>query len=208
MKTQTIISALIVCAGLLLGGCTRTINIQPDTPIAASQAPKVNKTVGLYISAADLAIVNNAPGSKNQDLKYAPYQNLAGPITAVLKNIYTKVVSLNSLDPAAIAAQKVTMIITPTITTTSSASSISIWPSPDFSVYITTKASDVNGKLLWEESANGNGNVNLPASHATNDNYNNEYNNQLIDRAVAASQASGNALKQLEVVIRAREAQK
>ena len=194
MKIQNIIVTAVLSAGLLLTGCARSIAINPTPVLPKQGAVKVEKTVGLFISAADRALVVESPGGGGDKLSYLPYKDLEGPINTMLWGIYSKVESLPAMDAGTLSARKVTMVFTPKLTTTSSSSSALTWPPTDFSVTIKATALDTAGKTLWEESATGTGKA--------------EFKEFITDHPLAARRASRDALDKLELAIRAREAKK
>ncbi|MBS1209096.1 MAG: hypothetical protein H6R19_1494 [Proteobacteria bacterium] len=191
MKFNSLFCATAIAATLLTTGCAHNINISPVAEAPKATAERVNKTVGMFISAEDRALEVVSPGGGGDKLSYLPYKDLEGPLFFTLSNVYSKVETLPGTDAATVTGKNVSLVFSPKLTTTSSSSSAFTWPPTDFSVTIKMKAIDNAGKVLWEEAVTGNGKAEFAEFKA--------------DFPLAARRASKDALEQLEKLVRAKE---
>jgi hypothetical protein len=75
-----------------------------------------------------------------------------------LSEVFTNVSKLDSPnDPAALASRGITLVITPTITTTSSSDSAFTWPPTQFTIEFDCKVVDAKGNSVTQVKASGQG---------------------------------------------------
>jgi hypothetical protein len=134
--------------------------------VGALPAPgggRIEKNVGYYIAAENLAKQVETPGGGGDKVKYLPYKESEPALKQVLSNIFGEVHSLPSPNPAEfIAAKNIAYIFIPTITTDSSSRSPWIWPPSDFTVSLDCRATDGTGKVIWETNLKAEAHLPLP----------------------------------------------
>lgn len=142
----------------LVTGCAHPISVAPDLNQVPQAASKINKTAAYYVSAEDMAKEVETPGGGGDKVKYAPYRDLDSGLYKAFSQVFDNVVKLKSpQDAAAIAAQGVSLVIKPTITTTSSSDSVLTWPPTQFGVDILCTVTDASGKELMRTHSSGQG---------------------------------------------------
>ena len=145
-------------------GCAHRINVAPalDT-LKASGPAKIDKSVGYYISAENLAKEVETPAGGGDKVKYSPYKESEPALNKVLSNVFREVHVLPSLgDAGFIASKSISYIFVPTITTDSSSRSSWIWPPSDFTVSLGCKATDGSNRVVWETSLTTEAHERLP----------------------------------------------
>ena len=156
--THLRLSSLLLAGLLALAGCAHDITIAPnlDNLPRTDAGQKIQKTVGYYISEADRNRMVTTPGGGGDNVQYKLYSNLDAGIYRVLSNVFTDVaVVQDKSDIRALTAKGISLVFTPTITTTSSSRNIMFWAPTDFSVTINCSAVDANGKQIWTTSVTG-----------------------------------------------------
>lgn len=173
-------------ATLSVLGCAHPLVITPDTsalPPAAGQP--VKKNVGYFISAENRARQVTTPGGGGDKVSYFPYAQLEPMVQRVLGNTYDRVFSLASeRDQAFISSNGISLVFVPEILTNSSSPSAFTWPPTDFSVYLTCRAYNAEGRLIWQATVDG-------AGHA-------EYSEFIGDFSLSAKRASLGAFRKLQ----------
>ncbi|MDE2136466.1 MAG: hypothetical protein KGJ68_03450, partial [Gammaproteobacteria bacterium] len=111
----------------------------------------------------------------------------------VLGNVFANVTVVNSPhDAAAIAQHSLNYIIEPTVTTNSSSSGIFTWMATDFTVMVSCRVSDAEGKDVTAVSATGIGKADSAEVRH--------------DFSVAGERASRDALEKLQAAFLAAQA--
>jgi hypothetical protein len=78
----------------------------------------------------------------------------------VLGNVFENVYVLKSMDDKAFIAEKgISIVLRPTIGTSSNSPSLLTWPPTEFVVIIEIKAIDAAGKPLWADTVTAKGNA-------------------------------------------------
>jgi hypothetical protein len=149
----------VLAAALLVVGCAHQINITPPlNTLDAQEINKIDKAVGYYISPADRAKEVVTPGGGGDKVKYLPYQESEPALQQVLSNLFTKVVSIPSLDDKQlIASNSIVYVFVPTIETDSSSESFFTWPPTRFTVTLDCRAVDASGATVWQKKVKGEG---------------------------------------------------
>jgi hypothetical protein len=157
IKRLSLVFGLLLAA--LVTGCAHPISVTADlAQIKGSGAPRIEKSVGYYISAADVQREVETPGGGGDKVKYFPYRDLEPAIYKSLSESFASVVKLDSpTDAAALAKNRIQLVILPTLVTNSSSSSALTWPPTKFSVELTCKVNDAAGKPVTEIKVTGNG---------------------------------------------------
>jgi hypothetical protein len=145
-------------------GCAHSITITPDIgSISAGGIQRIDKNVGYYISAEDLARQVVTAGGGGDKVKYFPYKDSEPAFKQVLSNIFREVYVLKApSDTEFIASKNISYIFIPVITTDSSSRSSWIWPPSDFTVTLNCKATDGAGAVVWEAKVTGEAHMRLP----------------------------------------------
>jgi len=176
---------LALLASVYMAGCAHPMNIKPDIQALEPVGGRIQKNVGLYISPADRALEVTTPGGGGDKVRYHPYADLETGLYKALGNVFANVTVLNSpSDASAIAQHSLNYIVQPTITTTSSSSGIFTWMATDFTVQVTCKVSDPQGKQLATVSSTGIGKADSAEVRS--------------DFSIAGERASNDALQKLE----------
>ena len=158
-KMKKIKLLLVLLPFLAMVGCAHPMVISPRVEeLPAENKVKVDKVVGYYISAANLALNVESPGGGGDRLAYHPYKDIEAALSKVLFNIYKDVYKLKATNDAAeLKTNKITYVFVPTVSTTSSSPSPFTWPPTDFSVTLKVTALDNIGKQLWSSEVIGEG---------------------------------------------------
>ena len=142
---------------LCLTGCAHSIALSPDLSKIAPASAKVPKTVGYVIAETNRWLQVTTPGGGGDKVKYFPYRDLEPGFRKALSEVFDKVAKLSSPADPAIAAQGVSLIITPTITTTSSSDGALTWPPTSFSIELNCAVLDARGQPVKQINSQGQG---------------------------------------------------
>ncbi|MGI1999354.1 SHOCT domain-containing protein [Shewanella frigidimarina] len=149
-------SAIIVISALLTG-CAHPIIIAPDEQKISSNDNR-EYTVGYYISPKDKALEVTTLGGGGDNIRYYPYRDIEKGYKAMLSNVFVSVTKLDSIDKSDAQLQnKIDLILTPKIITTSGSTGFFTWPPTNFSVDLTNTITSVDGKIISEPRAVGTG---------------------------------------------------
>ena len=144
----------IVC----VAGCAHPMSVRPDTTklSGAAQTGRVSKAVGLYISPDNLNKQVTTSGGGGDKVSYKPYADMQAGLYQVLGNVFQDVDVLKSMsDVGTIAKHSIAYVAVPEITTTSSSSGIFTWMATDFTVVVTCRVTDAEGRDVTAVSATG-----------------------------------------------------
>ena len=149
----------VFATALLVVGCAHQINITPPlNTLDARDIVRIDKVVGYYISPADRTKEVETPGGGGDKVKYRPYQESEPALKQVLSNLFTKVVSIPSLDDKQfIASNNIAFLFVPTIETESSSDSAFTWPPTSFTVTLDSRALSPTGATVWQKKVKGQG---------------------------------------------------
>jgi hypothetical protein len=172
--------ALVAISAITIVGCARPIVMAPDMAgIQGKGVTKIDKNAGYFISEANRALEFNSPGGGGDKVRYFAYRDIEPGFYKALGEVFKNVTKLNSAtDTAAIAKDAISIVITPTLTTTSSSPSAFTWPPTKFSVTLACAITDAKGIPMREITVTGSGaaefdefksNFSLSAVRATND---------------------------------------
>lgn len=157
MKALRLASMWLAIA--MVAGCAHPMIIKPELEALAT-APggeRIQKKVGLYISAADKAKEVTTPGGGGDKVRYSPYADLEPGLYKVLGDVFQDVSILQATDAASIAKYSLAYVIEPEVTTNSSSSGIFTWMATDFSVQVACKVTDASGQAVTTISSAGEG---------------------------------------------------
>jgi len=149
----------VLALAFVVVGCAHQINITPPlNTLQAKDIVKIDKAVGYYISAADRTKEVETPGGGGDKVKYLPYQESEPALKQVLSNLFTKVVSIPSLDDKQfIASNNVAYVFVPALETDSASDSSFTWPPTKFTVNLDCRAVDSSGATVWQTKVGGQG---------------------------------------------------
>lgn len=171
---------------LYMAGCAHPMNIRPDVQSLEPASARIQKNVGLYVSPANHALEVTTDGGGGDKVRYHPYADMETGLYKALGNVFASVSVVNSPhDASAIAQHSLNYIIEPTITANSSSSGIFTWMATDFTVTVTCRVSDAEGKDVTAVSATGVGKADSAEVRH--------------DFSIAGERASKDALQKLQV---------
>lgn len=154
MKNYKLLPAAFV--SLYLAGCAHPMNIRPDIDALQPAASRIQKNVGLYVSPANHALEVTTAGGGGDKVSYHPYADMETGFYKALGNVFASVTVVNSPhDAGAIAQHSINYIVEPTITANSSSSGVFTWMATDFTVTVTCRVTDAEGKDVTAVSATG-----------------------------------------------------
>lgn len=151
MNKKSMLLSVVLVGVFWLGGCAHQINITPPLNNIEADASKINKKVGYFISAEDLAKEVTTPGGGGDKVKYSPYKELEPALKKTLESVFDSAVAVPSpQDKAFIATNNISFVFIPTIETNSSSDSAFTWPPTHFEVIIQAKAYKNDGNVIWQ----------------------------------------------------------
>lgn len=143
---------------LALAGCAHPISLSVDAVSLPQQnLPRIERKVGLQISDADLAREVTSAGGGGDKLSYRPYRDLETPLYVALGQVFSGVRKVSGPNDPKIAADGLSFVIAPVISTQSYSDSIVTWPPTQFSVELVCKVTDAKGQPVTEVRATGDG---------------------------------------------------
>lgn len=146
---------------LVLGGCAHPISLAPNVANIAGAgsggAGKIDKRVGLVITDADKAREVITPGGGGDKVSYFPYRDLEAGLYFALAESFASVTKVSGVADAKVKGDRLNLIITPEIRTTSYSDSILTWPPTLFNIELTCKVVDDSGKAVTELRVVGDG---------------------------------------------------
>ncbi len=176
---------IIVALAGLLAACAHPIVITPDPATLAKATTKIEKNVGLVITASDKGIEVTTPGGGGDNIRYYPYRDLEFGIYATLSSAFTNVIPINSVDEKQlITQQNLNLVFVPKIQTTSSSESIFTWPPTFFSIMLDYRILDAGGMQVSSGRVLGEGKA--------------EFSEFKSDFGLAAKRAGTDALNKLK----------
>ena len=153
--------AFLLAAAAVLTGCAHPVMISPkldQIALPADAKPKSQAKVAYFIPAELLAKEVVTPGGGGDKVTSYPYRDLETSLYKMLSNVFDGVHKAKSADDrAALSANVVSYLITPTITVSSDSSSAFTWPPTDFTVDLQCSIVDKDGKLVESKTVSGSG---------------------------------------------------
>lgn len=149
----------VLAVALATVGCAHKINMAPKLDaLDAKNVARIEKTVGYYISPADLGKEVVTPGGGGDSVRYLPYQDTEPALKHVLSSQFAKVVPVPSLeDKQFIATNRIAYIFVPVIETDSASDAAYTWPPTRFRVTVDCRAIDPAGITVWQGKVTGQG---------------------------------------------------
>ncbi len=156
--------SMLILLLILATSCAHKISISPPLQqFDATEIPRIEKSVGYYISPDDLKKEVITPGGGGDKVKYLPYKESEPVLKTILSNIFINVYPVPSLnDNQFITSNNISYIFIPKIETNSSSRSMWIWPPSDFTVTLDCKAMDASGNEIWQKKIISEAHMGLP----------------------------------------------
>jgi hypothetical protein len=153
---------LLALSGLLLAaiisGCAHPISLAGNVAsLAGTGTGKLDKAVGLSMSDEDRKREVIGPGGGGDKVSYLPYRDLETGLYIALSETFARVSRVNGLSDPKVKADGLNYVVTPSIATTSFSPSIFTWPPTIFTIELTCKVVDDDGKAVTEVRALGEG---------------------------------------------------
>jgi hypothetical protein len=144
---QHLFAGLALAAAVFLGGCAHPIQLTPDPAalVGTGAAPKIERTAVLLMTDAQLAQEVITPGGGGDKVSYKLYKDLQTGIYVALGEVFTRVGLASSPTDPRIGTDPSTVVVTPTITTTSYSPSILTWPPTIFTISLELAFRDPGG---------------------------------------------------------------
>jgi hypothetical protein len=183
---------LVVLSGLLLvvviSGCAHPISIAGNSAaLAGTGTGKLDKAVGLSMTDEDRKREVTTPGGGGDKVTYLPYRDMETGLYIALSETFTRVIRINGISDPRVKSEGLDYVVTPSITTTSFSPSIATWPPTIFTIELTCKVVNADGKSVTEVRAMGEGRA--------------EFDEFKSDPSLSAKRAADDALKKLVKVL-------
>lgn len=181
-------ATLFVLTLTVLQGCAHPISLNPDlAAVKAVNVKKIDRKVGFYIGDEDRKREVTTPGGGGDKVSYFPYRDMEAGLYVALSETFTTVTRVNGPADTRIRAEGLNYVITPVITTQSSSPSPLTWPPTVFTVELTCRVTDAEGKPVSEVKATGTGNA--------------EFSEFKSNHSLSAKRAVEDALNKLKVAL-------
>jgi hypothetical protein len=142
---------------LVISGCAHNIKISPEQTPASTQ-PKSKTVVAYYVSAADKSLKSTTPGGGGDKVSYQLAKDMEYGFFNVLNGAYETVKVLEaSHDVEKMKTDGIALTFEPKFTSTSSGSSMMIWPADKFSITVQCKAYNNVGTVILDKAFTGQG---------------------------------------------------
>ncbi len=179
---------LAILAGLwlaaVLAGCAHPISLAANVAdLAGTGTGKLDKAVGLAISDDDRKREVIGPGGGGDKLSYQPYRDLETGLYVALSETFTRVTRVSGTGDPKVRSDGLDYVVVPTIATTSFSPSLFTWPPTVFTIELTCRVVDADGKPVTELRAMGDGRA--------------EFEEFKGDLSLAARRAADDALRKL-----------
>lgn len=136
---------------LLLTACAHPISLRIEPSALMQQQPaRIDRKVGLQISDSDLAREVTSAGGGGDKVSYYPYRDLEMPMYVALGRVFSGVSKVSGPADPKVAAEGLSYLIVPTISTHSYSDSIVTWPPTQFTVELVCKVTDAQGALVTQ----------------------------------------------------------
>lgn len=177
------IAAALVVA-VLATGCAHPISLTPPIDkITGAGKGKIDRKVGLAMSDADRGREVTTPGGGGDKVSYFPYRDLESGLYVALSESFAQVSRVSGAADPKVKAEGLHYLVTPTIATTSYSPSLLTWPPTVFTVELSCRISDAEGKAVTDLRVMGEGRA--------------EFEMFKSDPSLAARLASQDALRKL-----------
>jgi hypothetical protein len=169
---------------VVLTGCAHPVSLNSDVSrLMASGVPKVERKVGLVISDDQRKLEVVSPGGGGDKVSYQPYRDLESGLYVVLSESFTGVTRVAGPNDPKVAAEGLSYLVVPVITTTSFSPSLLTWPPTVFTVELNLSFNDLQNKPAGQVRVQGEGRA--------------EFDEFKGDFSLSAKRAAEDALKKL-----------
>lgn len=130
-----------------LGGCAHPIQLvpEPNQLVGQGGANKIDRPVVLVVTDAQLSQEVVSPGGGGDKVSYRPYKDLQTGMYIVLGEVFTTARLASGPQDPRIGTDPATIVVTPTITTTSYSPSLFTWPPTIFTISLEFAFRDTSG---------------------------------------------------------------
>lgn len=205
---QRLFVCLAWATAFLLGGCAHPIQLTPDPAalVGTGTAPKIDRSAVLLITDAQLAQEVITPGGGGDKVSYKPYKDLQTGIYVALGEVFTRVGLASSPNDPRIGTDPATVVVTPTITTTSYSPSIFTWPPTIFTISLELAFRDPGGtKTVATVRVQGEGRAEFDEFKSDFSLSSKRAAQDVLARMIKAIQAQGDTLRRWTTAGRAAE---
>lgn len=152
-----------IITALTLTACAHSINVTPDlTKIERDARPdnRVKGKAAYFIQNEKLAAEVVTPGGGGDNVSYYPYRDIESGFRKMLGNVYQDAIKVQSIgDYPSLGKDGVKYLIIPEIVTTSGSTGFFTWPPTTFTVDLTVKVSDLQGRVIGKPQVIGTGQI-------------------------------------------------
>lgn len=133
---QRLFSLIALTTLLALVGCAHPISLTADAAplVGSGGGNKIDRTAVLMVTDAQLAQEVVGPGGGGDKVSYKPYKDLQTGLYLALGEVFTETRVASSTSDPRVGNLPGTLIVTPTISTTSYSPSILTWPPTIFTI--------------------------------------------------------------------------
>lgn len=157
MRRLVLIAASLLLAAVV-SGCAHPISLAPDVAsLVGTGTNKIDRKVGLFVAEEDRKREVTTPGGGGDKVSYFPYRDIETAIYVVLSESFTSVSKVNGATDPKVKEDGLSYIFTPSIVTTSSSPSLLTWPPTLFTIELTCKVHDAQGRPAREVAVRGEG---------------------------------------------------
>lgn len=168
----------------LLTGCAHPISLTSDiTKLTGSGLSKVDRKVGLVITEDQRKLTVEGPGGGGDKVSFQPYKDLEPGLYVALSESFASVTRVTGPGDPKVAAEGLSHLVVPVISTTSFSPSIVTWPPTVFTVELNLSVNDAQNKPVTQFRVQGEGRA--------------EYDEFKTDLSLSARRAAEDALKKL-----------
>lgn len=147
---------------LTVSGCVHDISVAPElSKVQKTRPVTIHRTVAYYIPPDLYKLSVVTPGGNNDELRYSPYQDTEASLKKVLKNVFTKVYKIDSLNDETIKMHNIRFVFIPAIETMSSSNSNVDWQPTKFNMILKVKVLNADKNELFTTYAQGKGVANF-----------------------------------------------
>jgi len=181
-----IAAALLIA--VLATGCAHPISLAPNLDkVTGAGKGRIDKKVGLALAEADRARELTTPGGGGDKVSYFPYRDTEPGLYVALSESFAQVMRVSGPADPKVKAEGLNYIVTPALTTTSYSPSIMTWPPTVFTIEISCRIADAEGKPVTELKVQGEGRA--------------EFDEFKADTSLSARRAVEDALRKLVAAI-------
>lgn len=167
-----------------VSGCAHPISLTGDVAsLAGTGKAKIDKAIGLNITEDNRKLEVTGPGGGGDKVRYQPYRDIETGLYVALSESFSRVARINGPTDPKVKAETLNFVLTPSMATTSFSPSLFTWPPTIFTIELTCKISDPEGKPVTEVRAMGEGRA--------------EFDEFKADFSLSAKRAADDVLKKL-----------